>query len=317
MPLLLISFALAASVSALVLWLLAKSEKDAQAEKRIGGLSAYELGESGDRRAVPHLRVRLTSPNANSRRLAASAIRKLSRRCPEECNALVPDLLERLDDPSPQVRQYALNALSGMTVMPSARPAIKRVADGDEKEYNRRAARRVLSHMENGDTPSVREGRASKDRNGRGVVIGDEVIPFQALGKARKSGRPIKALEARSLQGPTRLVPISYAQVADYLVMAYLPSDLKASDEEVQKAFEEQFGVSLRKGRDVRGRTYWWRPVGLRSTATRGRLGVDATTQSLYYREYPELRYMDHADHWIELADDIGCDPLTLAANLD
>ncbi|MGF1575533.1 MAG: hypothetical protein ACFCU9_06250 [Cyanophyceae cyanobacterium] len=35
------------------------------------------------------------------------------------------------------------------------------------------------------------------------------------------------------------------------------------------------------------------------------------------FQEYPSMRGDSEADYWMDMADDLGCDPETLRANLD
>ena len=110
-----------------------------------GDETPFDLGESGRADAVPKLRVFLRVGTSNERRLAASAIRKLSAAHREACDAAVPDLTGVLDHESPQTRQYALKALAGLTLGASAIARLSEVAEHDPKDYNRKAATEALA----------------------------------------------------------------------------------------------------------------------------------------------------------------------------
>ncbi len=99
---------------------------------------AVELGRSGDAAAMPELTTLLRKPSAEVRRLAASAIGKLSGAA--DSAAAIATLLPVLRDPHPQVRQYAIKALSAYgTAAESALADLRDIASAPhEKDYNRR-----------------------------------------------------------------------------------------------------------------------------------------------------------------------------------
>jgi len=80
-------------------------------EKGIGISRVMALGNSNDPSVIPELIDFTRSRNGNERRLAASALGKLARFKPEIYKA-VEALEGLLGDEKPQVRQYALKALS-------------------------------------------------------------------------------------------------------------------------------------------------------------------------------------------------------------
>jgi hypothetical protein len=112
----------------------------------------YELGLSETSDAIPHLVDYLRGGGPNERRLAASAIRKLAARHRVECQAAVIPLIACLDDPGPQVRQYALKALSALQLTPEALERIRAVQADDDRAYNRDFAAAILRRY-----PGVRE----------------------------------------------------------------------------------------------------------------------------------------------------------------
>lgn len=114
-------------------------------------LSPYDLGLTGSPDALPFLINYLERGSSNERRLAASAVRKLIPYCKEACKAAVPALLSCLEDPAPQVRQYAIKTLAKLDIPQTALEVIGRVSGSDEKEYNRTAASEILTRRQTND----------------------------------------------------------------------------------------------------------------------------------------------------------------------
>jgi len=103
----------------------------------------------GDNRLIDHLDDLiwyLSFGGNNEKRLAASAINKLSSNFKNECAQTVPFLLRALGEESPQVRQYSLNALSNFSLSYSERLFLEKFLLNEEKEYNRKIAERILIH---------------------------------------------------------------------------------------------------------------------------------------------------------------------------
>ncbi|MBI4653713.1 MAG: HEAT repeat domain-containing protein [Nitrospirae bacterium] len=100
------------------------------------------LGESEDPSVIPQLIDYTKSKNGNDRRLAASALGKLSRFKPQICEA-VESLESLLKDEKPQVRQYALKAISKIGTIDQNK--IKSIMENlYEKEYNVSLVRRLI-----------------------------------------------------------------------------------------------------------------------------------------------------------------------------
>jgi DNA helicase II / ATP-dependent DNA helicase PcrA len=110
-------------------------------------MSPYELGESGREEAVRYLILYLSKGTANEKRLAASAVKKLSSEFRDTCNKAVPFLIENLGDSHPQVRQYTLKALAKLKLPNTAHKIIKEISFKDGTEYNRRAALEILENV--------------------------------------------------------------------------------------------------------------------------------------------------------------------------
>jgi hypothetical protein len=109
-------------------------------------LSPYELGLTYDKAAIPILIEYLNKGKPNERRLAASAIGKLSNEFPKECNQAISALLHclRLKN-QPQTIQYCLKALDKLDLSNEDFDKIKYVLDNDIHAYNKTLAKSVLS----------------------------------------------------------------------------------------------------------------------------------------------------------------------------
>jgi hypothetical protein len=105
---------------------------------------AVELGRTGDPAVLPELLDLLRKPSGQVRRLAVSAIGKLAGLA--DVALAVPALQGRLLDPHPQVRQYAIKALSAYGA--AACGALSDLDDITknpiEKEYNQRDAVKAI-----------------------------------------------------------------------------------------------------------------------------------------------------------------------------
>lgn len=112
--------------------------------------SPFELGESSRKEAIDYLIQYLSSNSSyDSKRTAASGIRKLASRFKDTCELAIPYLLNNLSEEAPQVRQYALKALEVLTLPDSAIQTIKAVAENDPKDYNREIAQSILIKLNN------------------------------------------------------------------------------------------------------------------------------------------------------------------------
>jgi len=100
-----------------------------------------QLGESADANALPALVEFCASPAALVRRLAASAIGKLS--CVADATQAVDTLLPLLSDTHPQVRQYAAKALGAYgAVAEKALPALRDLyRNPNEPDYVKRSVK--------------------------------------------------------------------------------------------------------------------------------------------------------------------------------
>lgn len=145
---------------------------DTKEEKELAA-RAVALGESGKAEAVSDLLAMLPHRAVQVRRLAVSALGKLAK--VGEASAVVPALIERLRDPHPQVRQYAIKALTayGVAAAP-ALPDLLDIADrSTEKEYNRRDAAKAIATLQETKRIAVEEAQVKCQRCGR-VLAADE-----------------------------------------------------------------------------------------------------------------------------------------------
>ncbi|RLD45980.1 MAG: hypothetical protein DRI94_15235 [Bacteroidetes bacterium] len=108
---------------------------------------AVELGNSGNAAAVPELLNLLNTDSGQVRRLSASALGKLAGIANPA--PVIPALQNRLRDNHPQVRQYAVKALSAYGA--NAKIALHDITDiannPNEKEYNIRDAQLAIDRI--------------------------------------------------------------------------------------------------------------------------------------------------------------------------
>lgn len=114
-------------------------------EENYEKLTPFELGETGDKDALDQLKHFLENGTITEKRLAASAVQKISKKYNSEAKKLVIPLLNNLCDSAPQVRQYSLNALREFDLDADQLEKVGFIAQNDEKEYNRLAAERLMA----------------------------------------------------------------------------------------------------------------------------------------------------------------------------
>lgn len=105
----------------------------------------FKFGKLKDPKVIPRLIEFTKSKDGNERRLAASALGKLSVFQPQILEA-VPPLIELLEDENPQIRQYSAKAL-GKIGRRDAIPYLKQLMN-DKKEYVGSAAKLAISQIE-------------------------------------------------------------------------------------------------------------------------------------------------------------------------
>jgi len=108
----------------------------------------FELGESNRKEAISYLIGYLAGNSSyDQRRLAASAIQKLAKIFPNDCQSAIPYLLDNLSNSAPQLRQYVLKALNLLSLPDSAITKIAAIAEKDSKKYNREIAQAILNKI--------------------------------------------------------------------------------------------------------------------------------------------------------------------------
>lgn len=108
-------------------------------------MTPYELGETGDKRAIRHLIKYIKDGTENEKRLSASAINKLSKKYREDCNVAKAYLVNNLSDEYPQVREYTLKALFNLELSDDDLDIIRTIEKNDEKHYNKVETNKILS----------------------------------------------------------------------------------------------------------------------------------------------------------------------------
>ncbi|MBI3986267.1 MAG: HEAT repeat domain-containing protein [Lentisphaerae bacterium] len=143
---------------------------------------AIALGRANDPTALPELTRLLKMPSAEIRRLAASAIGKLSGFGADPEVAVVALAPAALGDPHPQTKQYALKALKayGAAASPHLDDLRDAAANPEEKEYVRLAAASAVKTIE--EAVRIQEGSAQHgcQRCGR-IVAQDEYARAQKM----------------------------------------------------------------------------------------------------------------------------------------
>ena len=130
---------------------------DRSIEKKISD-RAVEIGRTGDVSGLPELIEFLKMPSQLIRRLSASAIGKLAGLA--DAKLAVSALHPLLHDPHPQVKQYAIKALSAYGIGSAcAIHDLQDIVDNTlEKDYNRRDAELAIKTIR--EAIRISEGKA-------------------------------------------------------------------------------------------------------------------------------------------------------------
>lgn len=132
--------------------------------KSLIDMTPYELGETEAVEAIPYLIQYLNKGNGNEKRLAASAIRKLSEKYKNQCNDAVPYLLKNLQHMGPQVTQYSLKALLKLDIPKQSMDIIENIKKNDIKEYNRAIAQEILNNYHKEENCTKQQVNADENR---------------------------------------------------------------------------------------------------------------------------------------------------------
>ena len=111
-------------------------------------MTPHELGESASLDTLPYLAIYLKNGTDDDKRLAASAVQKLSKIYYREFHKLIPFLVQNLNNPKAQTRLYSLKALRDLEIHEKHYKIIKQVGLFDEKNYNRNLANEIIWIME-------------------------------------------------------------------------------------------------------------------------------------------------------------------------
>jgi hypothetical protein len=120
---------------------------------------AVALGESGRAETVEELLKLVKHPSAQVRRVVVSALGKLAMVA--DTGTVLPVLMERLRDAHPQVRQYAIKAISGYGARAeSALADLKDITERtSEKEYNQRDAAKAMAVIQEAKRIALEESK--------------------------------------------------------------------------------------------------------------------------------------------------------------
>lgn len=153
-------------------------------------LTPYELGESGEKEAVKYLQRFLDYGTINERKLAASATQKLSRKFKAETMKLVPSLVNNLSNDDPQVHQYFLKVLKDFELNIDELKKKSFIAENDEKEYNRSAAKDILIRQDTFVKPEENIVKVQEDVP-KNIVLPkpDETLKYNSASMIKLSNR--------------------------------------------------------------------------------------------------------------------------------
>ena len=136
--------------------------------------------------AIPYLKKFLSFGRLNEKRLAASAIGKLSSKFQDQCNSAIPELLDCIQKhPHTQTRQYALKTLRNLQLSCDLCVIFKEIFETDEKYYNRDIALEILQSLnQDGNAVKFNEKNLKKEivllvksiKHGQNCVAGREII---------------------------------------------------------------------------------------------------------------------------------------------
>ncbi|MCI5132928.1 MAG: hypothetical protein D3904_15790, partial [Candidatus Electrothrix sp. EH2] len=121
---------------------------------KLDQMSPYELGLTSNKAAISYLQKFLVSGGLNEKRLAASALYKLSREFKDECRNAIPELLFCIrEHPHTQTRQYALKTLKALLLTEGIYDFFREIIATDEKQYNRDIAEEILHLLRQENSP--------------------------------------------------------------------------------------------------------------------------------------------------------------------
>jgi hypothetical protein len=151
-------------------------------------MTPYELGETYDGLALPHIVKYLQEGSFTEKRLAASAINKFCQK-DINCDEALEILVSNLNVPRPQVRQYTLKAIENWPSI-ELKPYYEKLRAASEAEdmyYNQLIFERILQDLAS--------GKLAVDGEEKGMKRQDEqkqtsVIPSQAVAPSQPTLPP-------------------------------------------------------------------------------------------------------------------------------
>lgn len=144
---------------------------------------------------------------------------------------------------------------------------------------------------------------------------------IRVLGRVNKDGIMLKA-HSRHEKEDTKLVEVDKKSVKKYGIMIYFPSDIDLDDQKdivglINCLTETTFKMSY----DKYDRVYWYRVTKKRGINSNSKDRDEWKGDKEYYeakkKQYPSMKNDPDAEHWIDMAEDVGCDPQTLKDNWD
>ena len=145
---------------------------------------------------------------------------------------------------------------------------------------------------------------------------------IRLLGRAKPNGELLTFQEGQGRRD-SKLVEIEPEDVKDHLVMIYfLEGYGEEQEREILNIIEALVESEFRSSHDKYDRKYWYRVSGKSKKKRGSRRRSGSSGQSSEYHnmmkeKYPSLKNDPDAEHWIDMADDVGCDPETLRGNWD
>ncbi|WP_051986328.1 hypothetical protein [Clostridium amazonitimonense] len=152
-------------------------------------MTPYELGESCDVNSIDYIIEYLKKGNTNEKRLAASAIRKLSTNYKEYCNKSIEYLLQNLQHSGAQVRQYSLKALKELDLKKEHLNILKDFMKAEKKDYNIRVVYEILKENDNSISKENYDIRYLSNLLIMEYFNGKSQVPRELVDNYKKAGK--------------------------------------------------------------------------------------------------------------------------------
>lgn len=141
----------------------------AKKEKSLYEMTPYQLGESRDVEALPHLQSFLSQGTDDEKQSAAKATLKLIREYEDETvDQLLDCFIENLESKSSIVRQAMLKTLIKFELDDEYTPVFTEILKNDQSEFNRKQAAKILTRITGTKvTPPQEKIEENTSRQGR------------------------------------------------------------------------------------------------------------------------------------------------------